>query len=108
MSQGNPEPEKPAYRADDPGDWHALGTDTVLDRLRSTQAGLSSEEAARRRAEVGPNRLPESRGRSPVKRLLSQFNNLLIVVLLVAATLSALMDHWVDAVVIPGVSRSMR
>ncbi|WP_067561283.1 cation-translocating P-type ATPase [Halofilum ochraceum] len=83
--------------------WHALTADTVLDRLRSTRAGLSSEEAARRRAEVGPNRLPESRGRSPVKRLLSQFNNLLIVVLLVAATLSALMDHWVDAVVILGV-----
>ncbi|MFW5969076.1 MAG: cation-translocating P-type ATPase [Halofilum sp. (in: g-proteobacteria)] len=95
--------ERPAYRADDSTAWHALAADAVLERLESGRNGLSSEQAARRQAEVGPNRLPESRGRGPVKRLLSQFNNLLIIVLLVAAALSALMDHWVDAVVILGV-----
>ncbi|CAM5365149.1 hypothetical protein TMEC54S_02027 [Thauera mechernichensis] len=37
---------------------HALEADAVLDQLGARGKGLSNAEAARRLAEVGPNRLP--------------------------------------------------
>ncbi len=39
--------------------WHALDRPTLLDRLESSAAGLSDEEAARRLRRFGLNRLPE-------------------------------------------------
>ena len=51
----------------------------------------------------GPNRLPEAKPRSPLLRFLAQFHNLLIYVLLAAALVTALLQHWLDAGVILGV-----
>ncbi|MEQ8604893.1 MAG: HAD-IC family P-type ATPase [Marivibrio sp.] len=64
------------------------------------RAGLSGEEAARRLAAHGPNRLPEAKGRGPLKRFLAQFNNLLIYVLLAAGAVTAALGHLVDTGVI--------
>jgi hypothetical protein len=38
--------------------WHALSVESVFRRLRTSRAGLSSSEAARRLAAAGPNRSP--------------------------------------------------
>jgi magnesium-transporting ATPase (P-type) len=62
--------------------------------------GLSAQEARRRRAAYGPNRLPEAASRGALARLLAQFNSLLIWVLLGAAALAAAIGHVVDALVI--------
>jgi magnesium-transporting ATPase (P-type) len=83
--------------------WHALTADAVLDRLDARRAGLATAEAGRRLAEHGPNRLPEAAVRSPLMRLLAQFHNVLIYVLLAAAVVTALLQHWVDTAVIVGV-----
>jgi magnesium-transporting ATPase (P-type) len=61
---------------------------------------LSDDEAARRLAAVGPNRLPQAESRSALRRFLAQFNNPLIYVLLAAAVVTAALDHWVDTAVI--------
>ncbi len=45
-------------------------------------AGLTSAEAERRRAEVGPNALPEARGPSTLRRLLRQLKSPLVYLLL--------------------------
>ena len=63
-------------------DAHARPAATCLADLSASPEGLSAEEAARRLAEEGPNRLPEQRGRGPVLRFLVQFHNVLIYVLL--------------------------
>jgi magnesium-transporting ATPase (P-type) len=83
--------------------WHALETEDVLQRARTTPRGLSQDEAARRLARVGPNRLPAGKKQSALTRFLLQFHNLLIYILLAAAVLSYLFEHAVDAVVILGV-----
>lgn len=83
-----------------PSAWHAMEVKAALSRLSVESQGLSSEEAARRLAESGPNRLPEPPRRGPIVRFLQQFNNLLIYVLLAAAVVSFLLDHAVDAAVI--------
>ncbi|KGH22074.1 HAD-IC family P-type ATPase [Comamonas thiooxydans] len=80
--------------------WHALATDTVLTQLQSTAAGLSSGEARERLQQQGPNALPAAASRSMLARFLSQFNNLLIYVLLGSAVVTALLQHWVDTGVI--------
>ena len=80
--------------------WHALSTDAVLAQLQSTAAGLSSGEARERLQQQGPNALPAAASRSMLARFLSQFNNLLIYVLLGSAVVTALLQHWVDTGVI--------
>ncbi|NHB75359.1 HAD-IC family P-type ATPase [Rhodobacter calidifons] len=80
----------------DPVPFHALSTDEALTRLNARPTGLTRDEAARRLAEHGPNRLPEARSRGPVLRFLAQFDNVLIYVLLAAAVVTAVLQHWVD------------
>jgi magnesium-transporting ATPase (P-type) len=87
----------------DQSSWHALSIDDTLQRLDAARDGLSAAEADRRLAEYGPNRLPEARPKGPLLRFLAQFNNLLIYVLMIAALVTALLEHWLDAGVIFGV-----
>jgi len=83
--------------------WHQLQTDETLAAQHSTTTGLSADEAARRLAEHGPNRLTPPQRRGPFMRFLLQFHNVLIYVLLAAAAVTALLAHWVDTAVIVGV-----
>ncbi|WP_395394448.1 HAD-IC family P-type ATPase [Novosphingobium sp. BL-8A] len=83
--------------------WHALDIGETLATLETGPDGLSEEEAARRLAVHGPNALPVTRGRSPVLRLLAQFNNALIYFLLASAIAALLLNHAIDALVIVAV-----
>jgi magnesium-transporting ATPase (P-type) len=83
--------------------WHHLEAEQVQAELGSGPEGLTEAEAQRRLEQYGPNRLPARQGRGPLRRLLAQFNNLLIHVLIAAALLSMLLEHWIDAWVILGV-----
>lgn len=80
--------------------WHALGLDEVLTQVASSQQGLTGQEASKRLSEHGRNVLPEPKVRGPLIRILSQFHNLLIYVLLLAALVTALLGHWLDTSVI--------
>ena len=80
--------------------WHALPASEVLAAFEAGRRGLSAEEAIARKARFGPNRLPAARARSAILRFLSQFNNLLIYVLLVAAALALAIGEIADAVVV--------
>ena len=80
--------------------WHTLAVAAVLERLATTEGGLSGADAARRLAEHGPNELEPSRRTSPWSLLLAQLKNVLILILTVAVGLSALLGHTLEAVVI--------
>lgn len=81
-------------------DWHALAADEAVRRLGGTATGLSSAEAADRLRSHGPNSLPDAPRRPAWKRLLAQFDTVLIMVLLGAGVVTLLLGHWVDAGVI--------
>lgn len=83
--------------------FHALDAREALQHLRSSERGLSSAEAEARARRYGPNQITARRGRSPLQRFLQQFHNLLIYLLLAAAAITALLQHWVDSGVILGV-----
>ncbi|WP_249689676.1 HAD-IC family P-type ATPase [Stappia sp. WLB 29] len=84
-------------------DAHAREGGEVLAVLDAATSGLSDEEAVRRLAIYGENRLPEAPRRGPLIRLLSQFHNVLIYVLIGAAAVTALLGHYVDTGVIAAV-----
>jgi magnesium-transporting ATPase (P-type) len=83
--------------------WHAIEIQAVLDKLASTAKGIASSEAKSRLETFGPNRLRPPRRRGPILRLILQFHNILIYILLAAGFATALLEHWIDTGVILGV-----
>src|SRR5215472_10174617 len=84
--------------------WHAMAVDEVVRRLTTDiEKGLDAGEASRRLQKYGPNRLPEGKKRGPFMRFLSQFNNILVYVLLGAGFTKLMLNLWVDASIIFGV-----
>ncbi len=80
---------------------HALPGEEVANAFEVERTrGLSADEVERRRATHGPNTLPEGERRPRWKLLLDQFRNVLILVLMGAAGLSAIVGDLKDAIVI--------
>lgn len=63
--------------------------ETVFEQVQSTQEGLSSQEAAKRLAENGKNKLDEAKKDSLIKRFLKQMTDPMIIILLAAALISS-------------------
>ncbi len=80
--------------------WHALTVDEVLSALGTSRKGLSEAEAVDRVGRFGFNRLPPPPSRSAWNRLLGQFHNVLIYVLLGAGVITLFLGHWIDSGVI--------
>ncbi len=81
--------------------WHALSEKEVAGQLEvDPREGLTDEEAAARLESFGPNRLPEEEGPGALARLIAQFRNVLIYILLVAAVFTAFLGEWIDTGVI--------
>ena len=84
--------------------WHSVGSDEALAALGSdAKRGLTDEEAARRLERYGPNALRERPRPTFWQRLLAQFNNFVIYVLIFAAILSALLGDWLEAIAIAAI-----
>jgi Mg2+-importing ATPase len=66
----------------------------------TAQRGLSSADAARLLAEIGPNDLLTERGTSPVRELAAPFANPLVVTLLFASAISAYLGEIASAAII--------
>ncbi|TCJ19072.1 cation-translocating P-type ATPase [Flaviaesturariibacter flavus] len=81
-------------------EWHQKGVSEVLTALNASAFGLSGSEAAQRRDRWGPNVLPEKKRRSPWQLFLSQFRDVMIGVLVVAALISGLVGEVADTVII--------
>ncbi|MCJ7793882.1 cation-transporting P-type ATPase, partial [Candidatus Bathyarchaeota archaeon] len=80
--------------------WHSLSTDEALRKLDSNADGLTVEEAQNRLSIYGPNELKKEKRNSPLKLLLGQFTNVLMIILLIATGLSLAVGEATDAVII--------
>jgi magnesium-transporting ATPase (P-type) len=80
--------------------WHELTPQQALEAQRSSSSGLEQREASTRLQLHGPNRLPPPKRRGPLLRLLYQFHNVLLYMMMAAALITALLGHWVDTGVI--------
>ncbi len=80
--------------------WHALPPDVLRAKLETGSEGLTSQVAQQRLIEHGPNELASGSKVSAFKVLLAQFQNVLLVILIIATIVSATMGHRTEAIVI--------
>jgi len=83
--------------------WYNLKPADVISSLNSSSHGLSQQEAEKRLAEFGPNELVKKERISPWAIFLEQFKNFLILILLIAAVISAIKGDVVDAILISAI-----
>jgi len=82
--------------------WHAKKIDDVLREFETTKEGLTDDEVSKRLVKYGLNEIIE-RKKSIIKMILSQFNNFLIYILLVATAIAFMLGEIVDAISITAI-----
>ena len=80
--------------------WSQAVDDVVAAFDVDPDRGLDRDEVERRRDEHGPNLLHEVEHESVLAILVRQFSSLIMLVLFLAAALSAAFGHWIDAAAI--------
>jgi len=80
--------------------WHAVPIEQIEASLDTSKAGLQSDQVTEKQATYGENTYKAEKSNGWFKRLLAQANNLLIYVLIVAAAITVLVGHMIDAAVI--------
>ena len=85
--------------------FYHLNNKEVLEKLKSNENGLTEEEVLKRLREDGPNKLKEKKQASQIVKFLSQFKNLMILVLLIAALVSFIISYinkesYLDSIII--------
>ncbi|MGC9399811.1 MAG: cation-translocating P-type ATPase [Anaerolineae bacterium] len=85
----------------DEATWHALNSADVLRKLETdAEAGLSSQEAKQRLEKYGYNELQERPPTPLWQRILAQLSDFIVMILIIAAVISAFMGDVIEAIVI--------
>ena len=74
--------------------------ETLFTSYQTDAHGLSGGEAQKRLAQYGENKLIEGKQKSVLRVFAEQFADLLVVILLIAAIISALTGGWEGTIVI--------
>jgi len=80
--------------------WYALSIKEVFEMLGSGPDGLPTTETENRLSKIGPNKLDDSKKKGIAGILLSQFTDVMILILLGAAIISGIIGDVTDTIVI--------
>lgn len=81
--------------------YYALSKGSLLSKFKTSEDGLSNQQAAKLLKENGPNALAQGKRKNLIQRFLDQFKDFMIIVLLAAALISGLVaKEWADAALI--------
>lgn len=80
--------------------WYQMTEDELYKELKTGRNGLSADESQKRLSQYGHNRLEEKPGKSPLLIFFEQFTNILILILIIAAVISAFIGDLTDTIVI--------
>lgn len=84
--------------------WYQIETKEAAELIGSdSETGLDQFEVKRRQERFGPNAIAQAKGKSRIERFLLQFHQPLVYILLIAGLVTAILQEWVDAIVILGV-----
>lgn len=84
--------------------WHNVPIPVLTRELQTDpDTGLSEAEAVARRTKYGPNELQERGGISPVKLLVAQFTNTMVLILIAAAVISGLLGKVTETAAIAAI-----
>ncbi len=82
--------------------WHTLTIEAAINELSTNKdKGLTTEEALKRQTAYGKNVIPDSQHTNLLMKLINQFNDYMIIILLIAAAISfgiAIYEHQNDFV----------
>ena len=81
-------------------DWHSLSIEETLERTESSTEGLTAEKASSKLEKYGPNELKARKKKSPITIFLRQFADVMILVLIAAAGISAFLGETSDTIII--------
>lgn len=94
------QPVTPAINPDEPGEpesWHAFSPQEALEHLQVREQGLTAQEAAERLAIYGSNQLLKAPRPGFLHMLWGQINNFIVILLIVAALISALLGDYMES-----------
>lgn len=78
--------------------WHSLNAEEVQTKLHTSfEQGLTTQEAEARLQKYGPNQLDEKPRPTFLQLLYNQLKSFIVILLIVAAVVSALLGEWVDS-----------
>ena len=80
--------------------WHRLSISEVFELVGTNYQGLSTNAAEEKLLQVGPNELQEGKKKSIAGILLTQFKDVMILILLAAAIISGIIGDLTDTIVI--------
>lgn len=87
--------------------WHTLTQEEIRRHFRTNlNTGLSEQEVRKRQKEFGQNKLDEKKKTNIFVKFLLQFNDFMIIILLIAAVVSAIMSYiektgdYIDSIII--------
>ncbi len=90
--------------------WHTKGISKIEEELgTSIRQGLSEKEAKERMQKEGPNELTSKKKESLLVRFLKQFNDFMIIILIIASIISAVVasiegsGDYMDSIIIIGI-----
>jgi len=84
----------------EPAAYWSTTPEQLLAELRSSPNGLSQDDAERRVKQFGPNLIKAGSQTTPLGLLLNQLKSPLVLILVFAATISAIAGEWPDAVIV--------
>ncbi|MCK5043598.1 HAD-IC family P-type ATPase [Candidatus Pacearchaeota archaeon] len=80
--------------------YHTKSKENLFDEFKTSDSGLTKEEARKRLEETGPNKISKKKKISQIFIFFKQFHSPLIYILFVAMIISFVFDHMIDAYVI--------
>ncbi|TXC78731.1 calcium-translocating P-type ATPase, PMCA-type [Metabacillus litoralis] len=80
--------------------FYKISSDEVMEKLSVTQDGLTDTEVKKRQEQYGFNELGEQHRKSTFKVFMEQFKDFLVIILIVAALLSAFLGKFESTIVI--------
>ncbi|MFR5684525.1 MAG: cation-transporting P-type ATPase, partial [Clostridia bacterium] len=87
--------------------WHTMRKEEVRKNLKTNlQDGLTKEEVEKRRKEYGTNKLEDKKKEEIIVRFLKQFNDFMIIILIIASIVSAVVtkmqgeNDYIDSIII--------
>jgi Ca2+-transporting ATPase len=80
--------------------WHSKTAQEAMSELQVTSTGLTAQQAQERQKTQGSNEIKKKKRTSPLKLLLGQFTDVLMIILLIATGLSFAVGEATDAAII--------
>ena len=80
--------------------WHQENVEAAFEKLKTSPQGISDREAGQRLKEHGLNELKEKKKKNPFMMFLDQFNDFMILVLIVAAVVAGFIGEPSDTIAI--------